>query len=183
MKPEQIQNSCDAVTSQNAVTSQTASPCEVEAGGSVQHQLRALWSFETVWILQKETFSVGLWLRVNMYALWRQASVLSACEPLSFGKTSDWGSVFKHVCGFSQVPLSLSFFSVFLNEWAQKNQTSAPHFLIYRFLSVSLISVSPSRASPHCYGFMWCADVSLFFFLSHRSNILPVSRSVCTTTA
>lgn len=44
---------------------------------------------------------------------------------------------------FSGVSVSL-FFSVFLNQWAQKTQTSAPHFLIYRFLSISFISLSLS---------------------------------------
>lgn len=48
---------------------------------------------------------------------------------------------FKHDRGYSQVSFSL-FFSVFLNEWTQKTQTSVTHFLIYRFLSISFISLS-----------------------------------------
>lgn len=71
-----------------------------------------------------------------------QSDVNAPLSPLVSGKPVS-AQFFKHDCGFSQVSLCLSlFFSVFLNEWAQKTQTSAPHFLLYRFLSIGFISLS-----------------------------------------
>lgn len=63
-------------------------------------------------------------------------------------------------CGFSQVPVFLiCFFFFFLNEWAQKTQTSASDFLIYRFsLSLSPFfspSLSPLSLMSFAFVLFW----------------------------
>lgn len=66
--------------------------------------------------------------------------VHSASVLPSFGKTSEsW--VLSIIAVFLRCLRLSFFFSVFLSEWVQKTQTSSPHFLFYRSLSIRLISL------------------------------------------
>lgn len=80
----------------------------------------------------------------SMQALASLTSMASCVHSASvlpgFGKTSEsW--VLNIIAVFLRCLRLSLFFSVFLSEWVQKTQTSSPHFLFYRSLSIRLISL------------------------------------------
>lgn len=88
-----------------------------------------------------------------MASLTSMASCVHSASVLpSFGKTSEsW--VLNIIAVFLRCLRLSFFFSVFLSEWVQKTQTSSPHFLFYRSLSIRLISLClfSLRACAMCH--------------------------------
>lgn len=68
---------------------------------------------------------------------------------------------------FSGVCVCL-FSSLFLNEWAQKTQTSVPHFLIYRFLSIALIALALSLSQSHKYTHVHTCEICRWGSLTYQ---------------